>query len=297
MTVAEQDQTVKSEEVVRGQKDEGTAGDVKENAVDTATTEKTSDAGIQTKDDAVSIEDIMTDAPIKPKTAEEGTDPGVQKRINRAVSGQKLAEHRAKEAEDKVVQLEAERLAPKDKPMVPNRESYETEEAYQEDYDKFLDNRDAYINAKVVIGRQADVDKVRDQENDTRMNSQLEELKVKYPDVKELVDGTDYGYARQTIANDKNSVRIALYLNKNPEERVRIGSIVDAETRGAEIGKLSAQFDVVKSKTTNAPPALDTIQGDKGIVVTDIDKIVDDDDWYKARQAERKRKLTEKYQS
>lgn len=295
----EQNQTV--EEV---NSEEVKAGDVVQ-AGGTAAPEMISeDTGLKKKEEGISVDDIMSGDVPKPKDDGstlklDGISEHAQERINSkigaAVKDKKIAQGETKRLREENTHLKSMQDAPKEKPMVPVESSYETTEAYQKAYDAYQTSLNSYNKAQNSLMTKAENDRVRLLDNDARLARQKEELKEKFPDVESAIDSADYGYARQDISDSDHSARIGLYLAKNESERIRIGSIANPVTRVKEIGKLEARFDAVKGKkTTNAPAALDTIKADTDTVVKDINKIENDDDWFKARQAEKMKKFKEK---
>lgn len=282
MTVAEQDQTVKSEEVVDV---DAIAGDVNDKAVDTATTDEST--GLATEEKTISIEDIISDAPVEPKTAKEGTDSGVQKRIDRAVKGQKTAEDEVGRLRTENASLKATQAAPKEKPMFPDRDLSETHEEHQKLVDKYQDDLRVWNKAQDVAATQEGEDVSRKLTNDGRIKEQTETLQKKFPDIniKELVDATQYGYAREAIADSEQSVKIAFFLASNPVELARFAAMSNTRVLDKEIGKLESKFESVR-KTTKAPGVLTPVNSDTEAVKQDLhgkNAIKDNSAWLKER--------------
>lgn len=293
-----QDQTVKSEEV--NNKD-AQVGEVKKEA-GTATAEEkvsTEDTGLETekKDEGLTPEEIMSgkkpDAGI---SKEKGLSLEAQERINgkinRAIKEKKIAQEETRKVRQENEQLKNVQDAPQEKPLVPDRDLFETTEKYQEAYGKYQDDLKVYNDAQDTLKFQIQEAETQVQESNDRLIDQMEELKTRFPDgvklegkmvdVAEIISKTDYGYAKRVISNNKNNAKLGLYLAMHPSERIRIGSIADPEDRGVAIGELSALFNPSKNKTTSAPSELNTLKGDTGgeagdeITDAEIDKMSKD---------------------
>ena len=296
MTVGERDRDVQSgeneEEVEIVQ-----AGAVEneEEEVVTATTgeESTDDTGIVAgKEEGLSPEDIMSGEPQKSgaEKFKERTMPSVQKRIDKIAGQKNEAQDKLRKANEKIQQLEAEKLAPRDRPKVPDRDEYVGYDEYQKAYDKYQDDTISYNNAQASITARTRTAETRDQSNADRFVEQAGKLQEKFPDVYDTINRTNYGNARQAIADSPHNARIGLYLAKNQAERVRIGSLGDMGEINREVGKIEARFESAGTMTTNAPKPLEPVGGNGEIVTREPGKMTDEE-WYKWRQAEEFKRL------
>ncbi|MGR3303272.1 MAG: hypothetical protein ACUZ8I_12320 [Candidatus Scalindua sp.] len=300
-----QDQTVEpgAEEVK--EKEAGT-----EKTVDTAATEEktsTTDETVKPVEEPVvdefSIDAIGSEGEVKKADDAlklEGLSDESQERVNRKIVGanndKKTAQNGEKKANDRVKELEAElaqKAAPTERPLFPIRDNFETDEAFQKEVSKYQDDTIAFNAAVNEVKTQETVQVERVKTNDSRLLVQMDELQKKFPDVKiteiisEIANAKGYGNAAAFIADSEHSGRIALFLAKNEGERLRIGNLVDAGAINREIGKLEQKFTSAGKKQTTAPAALNTIDNKSDTVIKDIMKIKDDDEYFKARKAEK----------
>ena len=258
--------------------------------------------------DEFSIDAIMSDEAPKTDEAlvkEDGISEKAQERINRkigkAFKEKNIAKKDLEKANAEIAALKTAQATPTERPLAPLREDHETGLAYQEAMSKYQDDTVIYNAALNTAKTQETTDNERVQSNDTRLLSQMEELQGKFPSVdieKTIMDisaENGFGNAAGLINDSEHNGRIALFLAKNEAERVRIGSLTDAGIINREIGKLEERFSKAQKKTTTAPAALNTIDNKTETVVTDINAIKNDDDWYKARQEKKKRLLLEKF--
>ncbi len=291
-----QDQTVETEEVKKQDQTVETEEVKKE---ETSTEETT---GLQTeKKEGVSFEDIMSEG--EPKTdiekSKEGTPPWLQDKIDKATSKVKVAENRAKVAEEKVLQLETVQASPKEEPMVPDRDSFDTVEEYQKAYSQYQKDVNTYYAAQNTIATQTEENRVRGKANDARYMSQIEKLSEKYPDAHDLINGitwlnnesSNYNpVVKKALQESGHNARIGLFLAMNKEEGERFGNFTDSSTADREIGKLEARFENVKTNVTKAPAALNTIDSKTETVVKNVKDIKDSNEWFKARNKEMREK-------
>ena len=291
MTVeSTQDQTVKP-----GEEAEAPAGEVTE-AVETATTEEGGLLGSSKKADNVSVEDIMSEAAPEAGVGtsalvgeEEGVSPKSQEKINRkigdAIRDKKTAQEEAKRANDRVAELEAQQSVPKERPLAPLREDFETGPEYQEAMSKYQDDTIAYNNAQGAVEKQKANDKSRSVKNIQRFMNNSERMKAKFSDFDALVNQGEniFGHLDKIILESEYSPEVAYYLAKNPEQLESFKSLDVNEARH-QIGGLSSRFKTVQKKKTTAPkPIVPVNTGTDSAVPEDINKIKDSDRWFRER--------------
>jgi len=238
------DQTKQSEDVQ--------VGDVQNEAGTATAEEKGIDLGA--KEEGTSIESIMSateDDNVKKSKA--GTDPGVQRRIDKIVSEKKALEH-------KLAEMERLRSIPREKPVVPDRDDFDSKEDYQKAWDKYHDEITAYTDAMKEGSKVSDTYKRRLEESSERYEEQLTGLKNTFPDIEDVVSATDYGNAQQAISFSKHNLRIAYYLSQNPKELEKIKTM-DNDDVLKEIGKLELKCDGYGgSNKTKTPSPLNIIK-------------------------------------
>ncbi len=277
---------------------------LEEKTVDTATTTEepvTDETGLQPKkEEGVSFEEIMGEE--KPLTEEqkkvaevrkgkEGTPPWLQKRLDDMTREKELLKKEN-------IRLKTEAVAPKEHPLVPDRDAFDTVADYQKAYLQYENNVRAYNAAHENAEAVTVETEQREKDNANRLIEQAEVLKEKFPDVIDIIQKTVYGdMARESIADSDHSARIALFLAKNPSELSRIASITSQTKLDKEIGKLEARFDNVKTKTTKAPAALNTIDSKTETVVKNTKDIKDNNQWFRARNKEMREKQGSKYRT
>lgn len=299
MTVAEQDQTVQTEDV---KVEDTEAGE--QDAVGTATTEEVSLDGA--KSEEFSIEGIGSD--VAPESddslvKEDGISEHAQEQINKKIGGaikeRNIARSELQQANAKITELESVQVVPKERPMVPLREDYELGEDYQKDMNKYQADTIAFNTAEANAKDQESRNAKRVEANDSRLIVQIDELQKKFPKiiVKDIIteavgNGQGYGNAAAYINDSEHNGKIALYLAKNESERIRIGSLTDAGAINREIGKLEEQFTRAQKKTTKAPEVLNTIERDTETAKVDLYKIKDANEWFKQRNKEARRPKT-----
>ena len=262
----------------------------KEEEAGTATAEE-KDTGLvdkDEKDDGLSIEDIISGDKPDRKTiiqkAKENTPPWFQKRIDE-ISREK------NDLKRKVSELEEKLSIPKEKPLPPDRDNFESAEDWQKAMLDWNEKTFQYYKAVDSVKTQKSSAEERKQVNLNRYIQQVEELQKKFPDAYETIEGTNFGNAKDAIADSEHSARIALYLAKNPVVLSKISSITDVAVINREIGKLEAKFETTRTKTTSAPQPLNTLSGDNKAIKRDLGEIKNDDEWYRAWKEQKKKEL------
>lgn len=255
------------------------------------------EAGLAPKvsDEDVSVEDMMSDETIESDTQKEskkGVPAGVQKRIDRAVARERAAEREAQALKEKIRQLELERSAPRERPLAPDRDLYDTTSDWQEAMDKWQTDCRAFDSAKSNIERQQEVSKEQEKINADRFVEQAEQLKSKYPDVYDIIAETHYGNAKDYIANSEHNAKIGLYLALNHAALAKISTLTSPDAINREIGKLEARFSNIKTRTTSAPKPLNPLDAKSGVVQKDPSKMTDEE-WFKWDRERRIKKFQE----
>ena len=279
-----QDQTVQSEEYVvpAGEETEVTGTAPVEGG--TGIVDKTPTG--------TSIEDILgveETAPVKSdiQKSKEGTPPWHQARIDEITK-------KYREAEQRVKDLEAERLVPKEVPLAPVLDEYGSTQEWQEAMVKWQGDVLKYNTAIQKAEESKVSENARIAANNERFLKQVEDLKKKFPDAEEVIAGTFYGAAQDIISDSDESARIALYLNKNPKELERIKSLGSSVAISREIGKLEQKFTSARSKMTSAPKPISPVDANSGAVNVNENDL-SDDAWFKRYQNERLKKLKQKF--
>jgi len=297
-TETQQDQTVETGEAEETKAGEGTE------EVGTATTETPDNQGLLESaeaTDGISVDEIMSEeAPAGEEVVDaigevEGVTPESQERINRkigsAVKDKKLAQEGERKALKRVAELEAVQSAPKERPLVPLVEDFESTEQYQEAMNKYQDDTIAYNNAQQSVKTRKEEDVTRKGQNVDRFLKRSNRLRDKFGDFDALVitdnpDGSNpFGNIADLVLNAEYNAEVGYFLRKNPGEMDRIQSL-DRNSALLEIGALSGRFKPTQKKKTTAPKALSTIKGATETVVTDIKDIKDPNAWFRARNAQ-----------
>ena len=260
----------------------------------------------------VTIEDIMSDISVAGVTeadtelipeeekqkadilkAKQGTPVWLQKKIDKATLEKKIAIEESRKLREKLAEIETERVV-KSKPIPPLESNFDSSELYLEAADKYQDEIFQYNSTKARTKQLAEETELKTKEIEEKFLSNSERMLGKYPDFDEAVDSSDYRGLNKVFIEHELAPEISYYLAKNPEEIKRISALSMAGT-GIEIGKLVERFSNAKSKRTNAPKPLNTVNSSTETVITDIDRIENDNDWYKAYKARRIRKLQGKF--
>ena len=272
--------------------------------VETAATETPDNQGLlesASGQEGITVDDIMSEeTPAGEEVVDaigevEGVTPEAQERINRkigsAVKDKKLAQEGERKALKRVEELEEAQSAPKERPLVPLVEEFETTEEYQEAMNKYQDDTIAFNNVQQSVKIRKEEDDNRKGQNVSRFMKRSERLRDKFNDFDALVitdnpDGSNpFGNIADLVLNAEYNAEVGYFLRKNPDEMDRLQSL-DRNSALLEIGALSGRFKPTQKKKTTAPKALSTIKGATETVVADIKDIKDPNAWFRARNAQ-----------
>lgn len=280
-----QNQTVETEEVPAGE----------EPTTDTATVEGEEKEGEkQEKKDGeiVSPEEIMSGSELSDvEKAKLGTPFGVQKRFDELTKKNRELETKNKELESIKTPVS------KDRPLPPKNSDYVDDSEYQKALVEWKDADDDWKDAAKASETQGKEVAEHQNKNVQRYLDDSERMRAKFSDFDDITSAENMQYAVEIAAmvlDTNHAPEMNYYLGKNPAELDRIQKLSPLKA-AVEIGKLEARFESVRTKkTSKAPAVLNTIKSKSDTVIEDISKIKNDDAWFKARQAEKLRKLKEK---
>jgi hypothetical protein len=304
---------VKPNQTETGAEDvEPKAGDTQE-VVDTVTTEET---GTKEKSEGASIEDIMSDAP--PQTETDGetldvsdyTQEQLNKKIGKEITGRKSAEEENRKLREENDKLKTVQEAPKVRPKFPLRDDSETDEAYQEEINKYQDKTSAFNSVQTDMAEHRKAINERLAGYQGSFDSQVEEManrdgvKKLLPEGKTLSDvitDVDFGDKGSplniAIATNPQNGGIATYLALNPNELERMKTLVGSDV-DREMGKLEARFDSAnhaRQGKSSSPDSLETVGGGASLHVK-AESEMKDDEWYDDWKRKKKVNIESKQQ-
>jgi len=268
-------------------------------------------SGVETSSDAPL--DPGNKQPTAAEQAKAGTEPGIQKRIDRAVAAQKEAEELFEDeynarllAESQVVELQKQIKAAQPEPPKPvelkrpSPKDFQTQEAYDtamEDYDKARDER--VRQSAIEEGRRQALQATQNQ----AMQAKVEQAKKDLPD---FVDVIEAAGKRTTVVPDHIKAaffeldygpQVAYELAKDPALEKRIFALSPAKAL-SELGKLELKYAnkpaLVPPKenepakpppeTTRAPAPLQTVRATgEGQIHVDLAKPMEFSQYKQAR--------------
>lgn len=208
-------------------------------------------------------------------------------------SGRLAAERRIAELEQQVNQLKAPAEAEAEKPLIRPKPA---DFSNQEEFDKALDE---YESQKITRSVQAQVAKERQKELETRQNelmrTRVEKAKADIPDFAEVIEKRTHSNAmvpahvRAAIIESEFGPQLAYELAKDAKLEKKIFELSPARAL-LELGKLELKYSqaekpspaaqpdksapktVTQVETTRAPSPPPRLNGDAGVINTDISK-------------------------
>ena len=230
----------------------------------------------------VTIEEIMSDKPVD--KAKAGTPVWAQRRFDELTAKNKRLEEE--------LQAEKQKQIPEDRPMPPDRTTFDEETDYQKAMIDWKDADDAWKGRSSRQKQTQEEFERRQNDNVKRYLADRERLKAKFSDFDETVDPMVYDHVAILALESDLAPEILYFLGKNPSELARLKGL-PPYVGALEIGKLEYKLkNAAKRTSTQAPAPITPVEGNDS-VPKDPSKM-SDKEWWDNEKRERIKKLKEK---